>query len=112
MQYRAVSSMSRQKIMDGLSSGREDAVAEALLSATYHDPDWRWVQARCLDLLSSGSHATRALAITCLGHLARIHGVLDTQIVLPALRGADKDPALPGRVRDALGDMEMFLSRG
>lgn len=49
------------------------------------------------------------LAATCLGHIARVHGRLDEDKVVVALRERLSDKEIVGRVVDALEDIEMFL---
>lgn len=112
MKYEEPAPMSRADAERALQSPDPDAVGAALLASALHDPDWRWVQEQCLRHLQHGSEQVRALAVTCLGHLARIHGHLDTERVLPALDALRAHPVLAGRVEDALDDIEMFVERG
>jgi hypothetical protein len=89
-----------------------DEIVRALLGVTYHDPDWEWVQDRCLDFLDSPMPDVRNTAITCLGHLARIHKKLDRPKVLAALAGKLSDPQCSGRAEDAMEDIEMYAKNG
>lgn len=50
----------------------------------------------------------RGLAIICLGHLARIHGKIDSKKVLTALTSVMDNAELSGRAEDAMSDIEMF----
>lgn len=84
-------------------------VSDALLSATYYDPDWRWVQERCLEFLDHNDRGVRALSATCLGHLARIHKKLDLELVLPHLAALKNDPQIGSFVQDALDDIKFYL---
>src|ERR1051326_2548243 len=90
-------------------SENKDAICDALVGIAYYDPDWRWVQSYCLLFLNHRDADIRGLAATCLGHLARIHRVIDLNIVLPELKKLLKDPEIGGRVEDALSDIEIFL---
>lgn len=93
----------------GLASGMPDKICDALIRITYHDPDWRWVQDTCIELANHSDPQVSGLAVTCLGHLARIHGVLDLEKVLPTLRKLRAHPKISGRVADALDDIKMYL---
>ena len=91
----------------------EDAVvvARALVGVSFYDADWRWVQSQCVRLSTHPSPNVRGLVVTCFGHIARIHRVIDRQVVDPVLDrlAADPDPSVSGRVNDARDDFEMYL---
>jgi hypothetical protein len=93
----------------GLASGMPDKICDALIRITYHHPDWRWVQDVCLVFASHSNPQISGLAVTCLGHLARIHGVLEVEKVLTTLRKLRGDPKISGRVADALDDIKTYL---
>lgn len=109
MQFDDVRPMTRNAAETALASGDEALVCEALVRCAFHDPDWQWVQEQCLTLIQTASQAVKAVAVVCLGHLARIHGELDLSRVVPALHELAKDPELVGRVQDTLDDIHMFV---
>lgn len=86
-------------------------ICGALVSATFSDPDWRWVEWKCLEFCRHANPEIRGLAATCLGHLARIHGQLSLDKVKPCLQDLRSDPEVAGRAEDALDDIEMYLRR-
>jgi len=90
-------------------SGNETAIIDALLSAAYYEPDWRWVQGICLRFLDHADAGVRSNAATCLGHIARIHKQLDIDLVLPKLLALRGDTAVGPWVEDALADIRFFL---
>ncbi len=77
-------------------------VAEAIYSAAYHDPDWKWVQEWCLKFIRLEHTEVRWAAATSLGDLAMFHKVLDLDSVLPALHEAAKDPSIRSTVEDSI----------
>ena len=84
----------------------------ALLAMTYDDPDPRRVEAVLLDCLSPGADPQiRALAVTCLGHVGRIHRAVSADVVR-RLEALLDDPALGGTAEDALGDIASFAGEG
>ena len=101
--------MDRLELKALIESGNESAIIEALLSAAYYDPDWRWVQGVCLRFLHHTDVGARSNAATCLGHIARIHKNLDLDLVLPKLLALRGDPAIRPRVDDALEDIRFFM---
>lgn len=111
MRFHQVEPLSREELQAAFASRVEERAVEALISAAYYDPDWRWVQSQCLHFAASSSPSLRATAITCLGHLARVHRALDLDLVLPVLEKLADEPELRGRVEDTLDDIGMFLQQ-
>ena len=108
MKYHEILPMERTDLDRLLTSGNQKAIIDALLSAAYHDPDWRWVQSTCLRFLDHPEHSVRWNAVTCLGHIARIHRQLDADIVVPILMTLKADPSM-SNVDDALDDIKQYL---
>jgi len=92
-----------------LQSSVPEQIGEALWSATYHDPDWRWVQQQCLNCLAHADLWVRRNAATCLGLLAVFHKKLDVHLVLPALHNAAADLELKPWVEDSLSDIRLNI---
>lgn len=109
VRYEELPEASRQELADALERGDDQATRLALLCVVQSDPDWRWCQSTCLELLLHDAWEVRAAAATSLGHVARLHGQLDLEIVLPALREALKDEKIAGYARDAMDDLEVFV---
>jgi hypothetical protein len=99
----------REEVELLLRSNDEQEVQDALLSATYYDPDWRWVQGRCLAHSHHSHPRVRSIAATCLGHLARIHRQLDLELVLQRLAELKADPLVKASAEDALDDIRLYL---
>ena len=91
------------------SSGSPELITDALVRVALNDPDWQWVQGKCLTFLDSPVSDVRRLAVTCLGHLARIHGELDREKVVRLLNKLRHDDQIGGSVEDALEDIEKFV---
>lgn len=71
------------------------------------DPDWIVSGCACL-ILNSHDNDIQGLAITCIGHVARIHRKIDRSLVATALQFAAQGICLAGRVEDALDDIELY----
>jgi hypothetical protein len=100
----------RQTVEENLRSSVADQVGEALWSAAYYDPDWRWVQTQCLLSLTHADAVVRRSAATCLGLLAVFHKKLDLDLVLPALKKAAEDPEVKASAEDSLDDIRHTLA--
>jgi hypothetical protein len=109
MDYRNVLPISHSEAEAAFTEGTSAEVCDALVRITYHDPDWRWVQRRCIQFSKHSDASVRGLAANCLGDLARIHHKLDLEEVIPVLNQLLIDPEVRGRAEDALADIEMFL---
>lgn len=108
--FEAVGSIDRAAAEVEFSSGDSVRICRALVSLALHDLDLYWVQDICLTFLNDKNPEIGGVAATCLGHLARIHGKLDRERVIAALRSRQDDPEIGGRVDDALDDIDMFLT--
>lgn len=111
MHWDEVKPIDRQDAEVALATEDDEVVCDALVRCTFHENDWKWVQSQCLRLLQSPAITVRIVAVTCLGHLARIHGVLDLDRVLPVLSELAKDSRIAGRVEDTLDDIRLFVAQ-
>jgi hypothetical protein len=107
--YETVEQRTREQVEAMLISSDAKQIVRALLSATYYDPDWRWVQAQCLFFLRHADVEVRRNAANCLGLLIVFHNKLDAQVVVPALEKAAEDPQVKAWAEDSLADIEHSL---
>jgi hypothetical protein len=110
MKCEPVKQRSRGTVEEMLRSSVAEQVSEALWSATYYDPDWRWVQTQCLFSLTHTNAQVRSSAATCLGLLAVFHKKLDLDLVVPALKKAADDPEVKAFAEDSLDDIQHTLA--
>jgi len=99
----------RERVEEMLRAGAAEQISEALWSAAYYDPDWRWVQTQCLLMLRHGDVWVRRNAAICLGLLAVFHNKLDTQVAVPALKKAAEDPEVKPWAEDSLADIQHVM---
>ena len=113
-QYEEVQPMRRGDAEIALQSGDALTVNRALVSLAFFDPDWRWVQAQCIQLSRHSEPDIRSVSATCLGHLARIHGIVDRREVEAVLHRLmeDSEPSVRSEASDALDEVRLFLGRG
>jgi hypothetical protein len=109
MQYKAVVERSRPEIEILLRSSDATEIADALLSAAYYEPDWKWVQGQCMSFSRHADKNVRWVSVVCFGHLARIHRQLDLKPVLQRLVEMKADPLVASAAEDALEDIRFFL---
>ena len=95
-----------------LRSDDEQEIVEALMYAVFNIDEPQWIQEKCHDLICSDKSLNiKELAITCLGHVARMHGTIDEKVITPLLIELSKDQYLSGRASDALDDIEQFVKK-
>ncbi len=109
MYFEEINPMSRRYAEIVFAQDNTEKIEEALLRVTFHDEDWHWVQSYCLQFLAYPDKDVRAVAAICLGHLACIHGKLDTAVVVPALKAQLTDPDVARKASDALDDIALFV---
>jgi hypothetical protein len=108
MDYRDPSPVERSAFQATLERGRPEEIAESLLGLIKTDPDPTWLQELCLTLIGHSELPVRQIAVTTLGHVARIHRTIDPRVP-PILESLLDDPALGGRAEDALEDVATFV---
>jgi hypothetical protein len=98
----------RNEMLTDLASGDLPRATQALLSLTYDDQDRVWIEDLLLKQLDKGNDPQlRALAVTCMGHLGRMRGVVSKAIAVRLEELLD-DPDVGGIAEDALGDVKHF----
>ncbi|WP_422753328.1 hypothetical protein [Micromonospora sp. WMMD708] len=84
---------------------------DALLALSLDEPDREWIEEVLLRLLDAPvDRQVRELAVTCLGHVARLHRTISPRVVT-RLRELAEDPELRLRVPNALSDIRVFALR-
>ncbi|MCM3630408.1 hypothetical protein M3194_24040 [Paenibacillus glycanilyticus] len=109
--YEEINGYDQRKTFDDLHSGESKKVVNALLSHSFHEDDWKQVQDICIHHSSDQNSNVRGIAILCFGHLARIHGELELEHVLPIVKKALNDPSefVRSHATSALDDIKFFL---
>lgn len=92
------------------SSEATNPKIDALLSVTFHDPDYLWVESKCIQIYDSSDLELKRIAITCLGHLARIHGRISPKAE-EIIRTSLSNDYLKAYAEDSLDDVMMFTKK-
>jgi hypothetical protein len=103
--------LTAEEVARSLQSGNAVDISQTLVTLALYDPDWKKVEAYCLEFLEHPDPGIRGIAATCIGHLARIHQQLDLDLILPALYRHQSDPGkyVAGNVDNALSSIERFM---
>jgi len=112
MKYTVAVPLSKVAANKLFADGDPDRIKETLVSVALNEPDWRWVQERCIEFANNSAEwSVRAVCATCLGHIARIHGELDLEGALRTLEALARDPRTQGYAETALDDIRMYVRR-
>lgn len=111
MRYQEPESISVADAEPLLASDDGQTVCRTLVAITHSPLDSSWIQGHCIAASRDDRPDVRRTAAICFGHLARIHGLVDTKKVMPVLRRLLKDPLTSGAAEDALDDIQTFGRR-
>lgn len=93
-----------------LNSSDPKKVTETLLYIAYNIKDIGWAEEQFMRMAASSDDDISGLALTCLGHLARINGKINKNVVIPFLKKkmSHSNDIISSRAEDALDDINMF----
>ena len=109
MIYKHPEPITKNEAEDFFKNSDAAIICDTLVAIAFYESDWKWVQEKCLYFLEADNPDIRAVAATCLGHVARIHKQLDRDKVINALKKHIHEKNVGGSVEDALGDIHMSL---
>lgn len=111
MMYELIKPIDKSRARKLLASDDRDVICRTLVSVAMFEDDRAWAQAQCLKFARHEDSSVRGAAATGLGHIARVHGAIDEDEVVPVVRELlhDSDPATRGKAEDALSDFSTFL---
>lgn len=99
-----------REFIDRIDTGEQKAVVNGLLGLIFNCEDMEFAQYQCFLQVENEDDNVRGIAVLCFGHLARIHGRITTEWVIPYIKKALKDDSgfVRGHAISALDDIEMF----
>ena len=103
---------SKRVVAYKLLSADRDTVIDGLMEMVFAVGDVTWVSERLCEQADSADTGVSSLAITCFGHLARLHQqVGDTSCIFQLLRDKYLSPVpdIRGADEDAMDDISVFM---
>jgi hypothetical protein len=91
------------------ASNEIEKIATTLVSISFYEKDWKWVQDKCLEYLFHPDDVISGLAATCLGHVARVNRKLEKKKVIILLRSRLDNLQIAGRIEDAIDDINTYI---
>lgn len=111
MKYEEIEPITRAQAERLLRSQDRDALCTTLVRAATTVQDRSWVETQCLRFASHQDSFVRGVSATCLGHIARIHRVIDEKQVMPVIRQLlhDVDPQTRAIAEDTVEEFSIYL---
>ncbi len=98
------------EIEKALSSNNKDIVINGIMAMVFNLDDVNWISNHLIELSKHNNLEISSLALTCFGHLARLHGnVGNLKRVSKLLKNMSKNVLLSGAAEDAMDDIETFM---
>lgn len=101
---------SKSNLEAQLKSNDLAKISEALLYIAHNINDVEWAEKKVMEMANDSNEDISGLALSCLGHIARINGRISKEIVIPFLKEKmnNTNKILASRAEDALDDINMF----
>ncbi len=99
------------EILQMVHSDESAIKVNGLLALAHQADDWEFAQDCMVRYSEHPDEHIRGIAILCFGHIARIHGMLNEELVMPILHKAldDERSFVRGHAESALDDIITFL---
>ena len=109
--YEPIEELPITDVKAALASDDPLQIIRGLLSASNYADDWQWAQQISLDFLRNENDDVKSVCLTCLSDIARIHGILDREKVMPSLQAlAETDSPLAKEASEAIDEIEWYLA--
>lgn len=102
------------EIEKALSSNNKDIVINGIMAMVFNLDDVNWISNRLIELSKHNNVEISSLALTCFGHLARLHGNVGnlecvSNLLKNMSKNVSKNVSLGGVAEDAMDDIETFM---
>ena len=87
-------------------------IREATIALALTEPDRQWMERQLVELMRDADGSVRSIAALAVGHLARVHGQIDLEEVMPVLQDLLEDSEAGGNAANAQDDISMFVRYG
>ncbi|GAA2222361.1 hypothetical protein GCM10010413_13800 [Promicromonospora sukumoe] len=102
----------RHETVERIQGGDPIVATRSLLTLTHAETDVSWLEEFLVRLaVEHRCRNVRELAVTCIGHSARINGRVSNDAVYRSLRRFLVDDRLTARALNALSDIDAFTGR-
>jgi hypothetical protein len=111
LNYAPVQRRTREEILTSLSSGGNQEIRDALISAAYWDEDWSWAQRQLMRFAEHDDDLVLWAVVAGLGFIAAFHGEIDEATALPVLDRLKTHTTLASEVEETLAEIDHFVTR-
>ncbi|MGX4587643.1 hypothetical protein [Paenibacillus chitinolyticus] len=102
-----------QEAINLINSNDPGTIVNGLLSLALYADDGVFVQDLMVRYSQHRNENIRGIAILCFGHIARLHGTVNKELIIPLIHNALKDEStfVRGHAYSALDDIELFYKQ-
>lgn len=109
MEYEQIVPVSKEEAEALLRTLEDEDLAKVLVAISNLD-DVEYIESKYLLFINHPNDICSGAAILGLAHMARIHGLLNVQLVIGKLKELAKNrPSLQERVKETLSDISIFI---
>ena len=108
--YEAVEPLDWSKTYKSLLSDDIEAMVRAVLTISWQD-DWQYAQDVCFKFARHNDPDVSRISVIGLGHIARIHGMIDLESVLELAAEINVRGRHVGELDDMLSDIMVYVAR-
>ncbi len=111
LQYDSVELWTHELIERAVVENDPDVLLRVVIGVSMHEENQQYAEALCIRLSSHPHFNVRGNAILGFGHIARVHGKLNREVVYPIIERGLSDPHeyVRGQAQGAKEDTEHFL---
>ena len=111
MKYEPIKHYSQDEIKKAVKDNDADKLLLVVLSVALYSDDYEYAENFCIQFSNHEHFTVRANAIQDFGHIARIDGKLNEDIVKPIIKKAlkDENEIVRGQASDAKDTIKHFL---
>ncbi|HML74038.1 MAG TPA: hypothetical protein PKB02_06040 [Anaerohalosphaeraceae bacterium] len=108
MKYEEPKQISYEEALAIFEHGTPEEISGALIALSFYEKNVSHIERWSLYWCNSNNIEISSAAIMSFGHIARIHGRITKEVVIPVLNILKDRQGLQGVVSDAIDDIDLF----
>lgn len=109
LKYEDVNIVYLRDFFVSLKGNDMNKIASDMIGFVYGEKNWKEAERVILECLDDERSTVREIAVTCIGHIARIHGKINREAVGKKFANMKKNSQINGKIEDSLDDIDIFV---